>query len=665
MKKYWALATLLIIAQCTVSAIEIAGPIAPEGGFFAQPLFDPASVTEFLPTLQELGQLDLAPNKGARHWANMIQAANSPEGIAVLAPIFKEMTPESTQSLKQNIAALSSSQDPETRKILIKTISTLFNSAKNTAAPKVFAALSDYATRLNSEDKSQSISPEEFARVKALNQALLPLAKFYAKSESQKNIIGDISHSLAGVQRRHIMETLEPFWTSGTTPEPDSYAGNLIRNPILNSRLPWKSNPQLKTKPTEVRAHDGIAGILATNQFPHLFVPTHEDMINIGGQSVRRTLFPNVPNGTGDDIPAILAIGNRASLSTKIMLYEETLDQDVQSILEGLKQGKPYDIIADYSNLFPEKARQKHRTRSPQLQQLVGEYLAGNPNLKLSVLKGIGSIGIQHSKYRIWNIPQANGQTSSILETGSYNYSTHSQQHNWENVVLIDDKKLIGLYNQYFDWAKSLARPFSEDLDPMNPSIKKNSIPQDLGLGQSFNGVPLPIASFSPNGGTGEAWTKIINNSKQSVLIGMFAFFPWVNLVSTMLSRIDSGLSLRILTDVQQSQNPFSIAAMERVKNAGAKVRIISGASGDGLFHNKLLFGDPQANGIVATGSTNMSFNGTIHNFENTLYLKGGYLGALIDYMEALWNMGTEPDFSQHSTPQPQNQGNNPPPARP
>jgi phosphatidylserine/phosphatidylglycerophosphate/cardiolipin synthase-like enzyme len=93
------------------------------------------------------------------------------------------------------------------------------------------------------------------------------------------------------------------------------------------------------------------------------------------------------------------------------------------------------------------------------------------------------------------------------LQTGSYNYSAHTQASNWENVVLIDDQKLIDLYQKDFAWMKSLARAFSEDLAPEDPTIQ-TPIPRADSLDQSFNGVPIPIASFSPAGGTDDAWIQ-------------------------------------------------------------------------------------------------------------------------------------------------------------
>ncbi len=630
-----------------------------ETGFLTQPLFTMNANAGLSASLQSFSQWSANPsfnlNEEAKtsEWVSVLKTASTPEGQRLLAPLFNALNPKAKAQIKGRLNALLSSKNPQRQKALLSQITALLEKGRKKSAAQVLESIQRYAEGLTSDAGHSSLSQESFEKAKGLDQILTPLTKIYIRDSQQEKEINRLSQTLASIQAQHISKTLEPYWASGKNPQQGSNDEKLLSDPAFNVDAPREGPLWLKSAETQKVMTPREFNLRSENlqfQFPHIFIPTHNDLIKIGNQNVKRTLFPNVPNGTGDDIPAILAAGNNASNSTQIMLYEETLDEDVASILQGLKQGKKFEIIADYSNLFPEKMRQRSITRSPQLQKLVDESNAGNPNLKLYALKGLGSIGIQHAKFRIWNVPHFFG-SSQILETGSYNYSTHSQENNWENVVFIDDKKIIALYQTFFNWAKSVARPYSDDLDPEEPSIT-SPIPTDPIMGQNFNGVSLPIASFSPNGGTGEAWAKIINASKQDALIGMFGFYPWPDLVSTIVSKLNNGLSIRILSDIHQSHNPASIADMKKVKDAGAQVRVIAGAGETGLFHNKLVIGDGKSGGIVATGSTNMSFNGNRHNFENTVYLKDPYLGALVEYLEALWNMGTEPDYSQLSVPQ-------------
>ena len=667
MKNSWTLALLLIAAPLMVSAMGTAEPITPEGGFLAQPFFSLSGSAGISSSLQGFSRwssnssLNLnSEDAKTAGWVEVLKDASTPESQRLLAPLFNALNAKSKAKIKGQIRALISSNNPQRQRVLLSQITSLLEKGRKKSADQVLDFLKKYAKNLAKDSEDAPLSKESFEKAKSLDQILAPLAKIYARNPSQTSEINSLSQTVASIQSKHISKTLEPYWASGKNPEPDSEAGKIISDPAFNSDTARKGPLWLKSAETQKVMTPNDFNLRSSElqiKFPHIFIPTHSDLIKIGGQNVKRTLFPNVPNGTGDDIPAILAAGNNTSNSTQIMLYEETLDEDVASIVEGLKQGKKFEIIADYSNLFPEKmGRKGNRSRSPQLQKLVDEYNAGNPHLKLYALKGLGSIGIQHAKFRIWNVPHFFG-SSQILETGSYNYSTHSQQNNWENVVFIDDKKIIALYQAFFNWAKSIARPYSDDLDPQEPAID-SSIPTDSSLGQNFNGTSLPIASFSPNGGTGEAWAKIINASQKDAFIGMFGFYPWPDLVATIVSKLNSGLSIRVLSDIHQSHNPASIADMKKVKDAGAEVRVIAGAGETGLFHNKLVIGDGKNGGIVATGSTNMSFNGNRHNFENTVYLKNPYLGALVDYLEALWSMGTEPDYSQLSAPQTQNPNN-------
>ena len=660
-----AFLALIFFLSATQAFAGLNSALPAETGFLSQPIFTMGVNQGLSASLQGFSQWSSNPsfnlNEDAKtsEWVSVLKNAATPEGQQLLAPILNALNSKAKAQIKGRLNALVSSKSPQRQKILLSQISALLEKGRKKSAARVLESLQKYVGGLTQDAGHSSLSQAAFEKAKALDQILTPLTRIYIRDSKQENEINNLSQILAQVQAQHISKTLEPYWTSGKNPEQGSNAEKLVSDPAYNMDAPRKGPLWLKSAETQKVMTPQEFNLRSSNlqfQFPHIFIPTHNDLIKIGGQNVKRTLFPNVPNGTGDDIPAILAAGNNASNSTQIMLYEETLDEDVASIVQGLKQGKKFEIIADYSNLFPEKMRQRNRTRSPQLQKLVDESNAGNPNLKLYALKGLGSIGIQHAKFRIWNVPHFLGN-SQILETGSYNYSTHSQQNNWENVVFIDDKKIIALYQAFFNWAKSVARPYSDDLDPEEPAIN-SPIPTDRSLGQSFNGTALPIASFSPDGGTGEAWAKIINASKQDALIGMFGFYPWPDLVSTMVSKLNNGLSIRVLSDIRQSHNPASIADMKKVKDAGAEVRVISGAGKTGLFHNKLVIGDGKNGGIVATGSTNMSFNGNRHNFENTVYLKDPYLGALVEYLEALWKIGTEPDYSQLSASQPQGSNN-------
>ncbi len=663
MKNYWTLSLLLLVAPLTAAAMETAEPLLPENGFLSQPLFTLSGASGLSSSLKGLSSwssnssLNLnSEDAKAASWVEVLKDAATPEGQRLLAPLFNALNSKSKAKLKGQLNALILSNNPERQKVLLSQITSLLEKGRKKSTGQVLGLLKKYADNLAKDSEHPSLSKESFEKAKSLDQILAPLAKIYVRNPSQAKEINDLSQTVASIQYKHIAKTLEPFWASGKNPGHNSEAGKLLSDPAFNVDTVRKGPLWLKSAETQKVMTPSDFNLRSSQlqmKFPNIFIPTHSDLIKIGSQNVKRTLFPNVPNGTGDDIPAILAAGNNSSNATQIMLYEETLDEDVASIVEGLKQGKKFEIIADYSNLFPEKmGRKESRSRSPQLQKLVDEYNAGNSNLKLYALKGLGSIGIQHAKFRIWNVPHFFG-SSQILETGSYNYSTHSQENNWENVVFIDDKKIIALYQAFFNWAKSVARPYSDDLDPQEPTIN-SPIPTDSNMGQNFNGASLPIASFSPNGGTGEAWAKIINASQKDAIIGMFGFYPWPDLVSTIVSKLNSGLSIRVLSDIHQSHNPASIADMKKVKDAGAEVRVIAGAGETGLFHNKLVIGDGKNGGIVATGSTNMSLNGNRHNFENTVYLKDPYLGALVDYLEALWNMGTEPDYSQLSAPHPQ-----------
>ena len=667
---FWlAVASFLFLKPVFILGQGLSEGPAEMPAFFSQPLFSPGAISQELPSFEDLGNLkEFNQDQAGTGLEIFSQISHSPLASALAAPVIKELSPDSLSQIKKDIETAVHSDNAQERKALVLQISERLKEAQRKASPKVFAALKSYCKQLQTNAQS-GVNAQAFNQSNGLDQALLPLAKVYAHDRNQEELIKNVSRDLSSIQARHVAETLKPFWKSGQNPEESSYAGQLLKNPSLYeasaAQQMERSDGALggkNTRPVSPLKKNLLAQTPSTND-------NEGDSINIGNQSVKRVLFPNNPNGGGDDVPSILAAGNLASQRTQIALYEETLDQDADSILEGARQGKSYEVIIDYSNLFPQKMGREnqdaHRVRSPQLQKLVDAYLAGTPNLKLYVLKGLAKFGIQHSKYRVWNIPLADGKNSQILETGSYNYSAHTQASNWENVVLTDDQKLIDLYQKDFAWMKSVARVFSEDLEPQEPALD-TPIPTAGSLDQNFNGVPLPIATFSPAGGTDDTWIKIVKAAKQEIFIGMFAFYPWPSMMSAITERLSSGLPVRILADQGQSHNVASMAALRHLKEAGAQVRVIGGANNGGLFHNKIVIGDPRGDGIVATGSTNMSINGTRNNFENTLYLKGGYLSALTGYLEALWNLGTEADFSQASqgSPNPGPENHSPAPGK-
>lgn len=350
---------------------------------FSQPLFNPGPLAAALPTFESLGNWkEFSGNSGGMDLKVFSQNSYSPMAPALLSPILKELSPESISQLEKDIASAAASTDENTRQALVAKISSRLREAQKASAPKVFSALQAYFKELQKQTNSL-VTPDAFNAFQDLNAALLPLAKIYATSQSQKELLKNISHDLALAQARHITDTLKPFWKTGQNPEEGSYAWQLMRNPSLY-RPPAAEEIDWSTK-KQIPASSLAPRILNSP------VLDGSDTIDIAGQPVPRALFPNHPEGgTGDDIPSLLARANLASQKTQIAMYEETLDQDVDSILTGIAQGKSYDIIVDYSNMFPEKMGRRdqefYRTRSPQLQKLVDAYLAGNKNLQISVL---------------------------------------------------------------------------------------------------------------------------------------------------------------------------------------------------------------------------------------------------------------------------------------
>ncbi|MBI4056190.1 MAG: hypothetical protein HY399_01420 [Elusimicrobia bacterium] len=385
---------------------------------------------------------------------------------------------------------------------------------------------------------------------------------------------------------------------------------------------------------------------------PAVYVPTQAELIKFGNVDLPRVAFP-----TQTDIPKLLAEGNRMSEATIVALYEENLEEDVASILEGVKRGDRYIVVADYSNVFPDRMGRGEdmKPRSPQIQALIDNV---GPNLELYVLKGLGSIGINHNKFRIWNLRKdVAGTIRKILQTGSFNYTITSQKNHWENVMFVEDPVTIVLYETYFKWMLSLARPYREDLKPENPKIVPGTTPRDENPSVLFHGTKFPRASFSPKGDTLDWLLKMLELTTDEFFMSIFGFYPPPPLQQGFLELLKRGKRLRVLADYGQSHNRASTAALLGIMDNGGEVKLISGPNEtpwkggpherSEKNHNKEAMADfkSESEGLFGeSGSTNVSKNAYDNNFENTLWLRDVYLALLREQAEYMWSVAFKPD---------------------
>ncbi|MDE2142937.1 MAG: hypothetical protein KGJ84_11055, partial [Elusimicrobia bacterium] len=207
-------------------------------------------------------------------------------------------------------------------------------------------------------------------------------------------------------------------------------------------------------------------------------VPVGErPQVRFGAASLPIVAQPTI----GDDISKLWISAHDQSRSALIAMYNFDDMDMAQAIVDAAKQGRKQVIVGDYSNWFPAKTRQaidearKNGTPLPQptpAMKLIIKNLG--PNLELHILKGLGSIGINHNKFTLFTA--ADGTT--LLQSGSFNYTKTSQLNHWENVVFTDDADRLAFYKTYHAWILRRSRPYSPRLLPQDPVMDpKDPIP--------------------------------------------------------------------------------------------------------------------------------------------------------------------------------------------
>jgi hypothetical protein len=326
-------------------------------------------------------------------------------------------------------------------------------------------------------------------------------------------------------------------------------------------------------------------------------------------------------------------------------------DMDIANeIVAQAKAGHKQVLVGDYSNWFPERLSQTNHGGKHQEQTEAMKLILANlgPNLELHILKGLGSIGINHNKFTIFYGP--NGE--KLLQSGSFNYTKTSQLYHWENVVFTDDAERIAYFEKYFQWLTRRARPYSPDLMPEDPKFDANDpIPTPPASNQIvFHGVPFPKASFSPNGGT-EGWLVKMEQLVQRTLdILMFSPFPTQSMSQAALGLIGKGKPVRMIADEGQLANATPMLALVE---GGLQLKAIHGPDVEvehkpfnehSKQHEKVMIADgrtqpgQQPDGIVKMAdSLNISNNALMHNFENTQFWVGWFVEFMQAHFDTLW----------------------------
>lgn len=359
----------------------------------------------------------------------------------------------------------------------------------------------------------------------------------------------------------------------------------------------------------------------------------------------------------GDDISKLWILAHDQSRSALIAMYNFDDMDMAQSIVAAAKKGQKQVIVGDYSNWFPARMQQaideakKNGTPLPEQTPAMKLIVANlGPNLELHILKGLGSIGINHNKFTLFAAPDG----SQLLQSGSFNYTKTSQNNHWENVVFTDDADRLAFYKSYHAWIVRRSRPYSPKLQPLDPVMDlKDPIPQDASRKIVFHGVPFPKASGSPDGGT-EAWlVKAEQLVKRSLDILMFSPFPTPNMSAAIEALLAKKIPVRLIADKGQVSNAGKI--LEPLLQKGLQLKVIEGPdvvirhqpwSRSSKMHEKVMIFDGGTTDALAKmgDSLNISLNALNHNFENTGFWQGFHAAFIQKHFDALWALAAKAD---------------------
>ena len=280
-----------------------------------------------------------------------------------------------------------------------------------------------------------------------------------------------------------------------------------------------------------------------------------------------------------------------AKKSIDIAIYSLTNTSISDSIIRAHNRGINVRMIIENSKINSSRI-------DPAVQKLI------DANIAIKALRGGGLYGIMHNKIAIID--------SSILITGSYNFTLTANSNNFENIVIVTDPQNIKSYNDYFEimWEKAIDIKYNS---------KSLAIPSDI-----------PETLFTIINTIRTNIIKLINYAQKSIDIAVYAISD-EQIYQEILKAKNQGIKIRIVTDRLQSTQSDTV---KKLYEAGIDVKISDGFN-KGMMHNKYAIFD---NSFVITGSFNWSNNAENYNWENAIILDKSYANYFSKNFETIYN---------------------------
>ena len=232
---------------------------------------------------------------------------------------------------------------------------------------------------------------------------------------------------------------------------------------------------------------------------------------------------------------------------------------------------------------------------------------------------------IMHNKFLVVDVNSPDSNDALII-TGSYNYTVQQTVTDYNNLIIVQDKKVATAYYNQFNqmWGGTANQP--DTTKSLFGTHKKTSPVHYFNVG----GTKVQV-HFSPKDSCNKYLAAVTNSANNDLTFGIYAFTD-NTIANAILNRYNAKVNVRGIVDAfSKSYNPYTTLAP--LNNNMVLY------TGSGLFHSKVMIADalmPSSDPQVATGSFNWSSSATNSNDENLIIIHDSSIAN--QYYQAICN---------------------------
>lgn len=340
------------------------------------------------------------------------------------------------------------------------------------------------------------------------------------------------------------------------------------------------------------------------------------------------------------------------SVAHEVATYREA-DQDIrfeEKLIEYVDQAEEtadftfYNISGDVGEQVVDAIIDAHE-RGVEI-RVLGSGHTGSTNPLIAQLADAGIHAVQgtsdeqmHNKFAVIDAHHDDPSRSWLI-TSSWNATDHGSDHQFQNMVVLQDVALARAYWLEFNqmWGAESGSfnagnaRYGEDKSVVNPSV--------FWLGQDQTMVEV---YFSPQANTEAQINRTLSGAEESIDLGLNIITRRA-ISNTMLNRHNQGVKVRgVIGTISGQGNEFEYLS------SWADVHHFP-QSQFGLLHHKYAIVDgeiPGENSRVITGSHNWSANANFRNDENTLIIHNPRVANEFfqEFAARYWQAGGEDQF--------------------